>query len=255
MTEFTPELKDVYEHVMSSAVSLHNQRRNEEALELRQYAYDIAPDGSSEKGRAARDINFSHDRLGHPDLAISYANQAFEIHDQRLNSVADPDRTRDLYRDRSVSAMAVGSLALRFAIKDNVECGELERDNRGFTTLDYLRMAWTDISLAKQKAPEGVNQEVDQYEINIARRLSMAESLYGKRLVGIATAIRAIRIARMSESPKLDTSETNFSKIQRMKAKAKAYAVGLIALGVGITATSQSGRLRSFSMKLAEKNP
>lgn len=238
--------KQPFEELMGIAVELHGQGQYGAALEITKSAYDMAPDYSSEKGRAARDIGARCDRLGRVDEAEKWANEAYFIHYNLLQNAAEP--TREAYRDRAVSAMYVGVNGLREAIEAR-RTGQ-EYDDTGWMIL-LMRQTMTDLEKAKSLA-SGINQKFDQYEINASRRVSLAESVIGHRKSGRAMGAHAVRLAFMSESPRLDTS-SSFNKAQRLRAKTKAFAGGAAALGVGILMSEKSGRRQKLALKLADK--
>lgn len=243
MTEFD---KQPFEELMETAIALHGQRQYGAALEVSKSAYDMASDYSSEKGRAARDIGARCARLGRIDEAEKWANEAYFIHYNLLQNAAEP--TREAYRDRAASAMYVGVNGLRKAI-DARRTGQ-GYDDTGWTIF-LMRQTMTDLGKSKSLA-SGINQKFDQYEINASRRVSLAESVIGHRKSGRSMGAHAVRLAFMSESPRLDTS-ANLDKAQRLRAKAKAFAGGVAALGVGILMSEKAGRRQNLALKLAYK--
>lgn len=243
MSEFDTPL---FEQLMGEAVRLHGKQQYEAALTLSTQAYDMAPDNSFEKGRAARDNGARCDRLGRSDEASAWAEEAYAVHDGLVQSMEHP--TREAYRERSVSAMYVGVSGLRKVMRARREGQAVDTT----TPLEAMRQAWSDLKAAKTQA-QGVNQNVDQYEVNAARRVSMAESLLGSSKSGLAIGARAIGLAFWSESPRLDTSNPNMTRGKRGKAKVKALLGGLSAVGVGLLAATQTDRGMQLATALADK--
>ena len=121
MQEF--QHRQYFEEMMDMSVEAHNIGLYDLALNLAKKAYDIAPQDSTYKGRAARDISARYDRLGweYIDEAEVFAEEAYRIHDHLVQTKPD----REAYRQRSVSAMYLAVNGLRRAIKN----GESSEDN------------------------------------------------------------------------------------------------------------------------------
>lgn len=234
---------------MSQAVIKHNNGEYESAFELNQQAYSLASDGSSEQGRAARDSAAQLDRLGRLDDAVNWAQTAYEIHRALFSAIPNPGRLG--YRELAATELYVGAIGLRQAIK-------LERAARQHTphiaesetALEHLREVWN--HLAVSQILRGADQQPDQYQINAVRRVSMAESLYGDRKTGFKLGTRAVKLAFISESQKLDTASPNFSKAQRCKAKVKALAGGVMALTINSLASPELNRRRKIALRIAD---
>lgn len=241
MTEF---YKPYFEQLMVEAVRLHNQGQYESALALSTEAYEIAPDNSFEKGRAARDNSARYDRLGMAADAEEWAMMAYQTHDGLVKTEGP---TREALRERAVTAMYVGVSGLRKAMVAKRNGQAIDA-----SALSFMKQTWSDIAQAKAQA-EGINQKVDQYEINAARRVSIAESLLGDRKKGLAIGARAVGLAFMSESPRLDTTNPNLTTIQRLRAKTKALIGSVAAVGVGILATPKPGRRHNTAWSLADR--
>jgi len=236
-----------FESLMSEAVRLHGEGQYEAALASSTQAYKMAPDDSLEKGRAARDNSAHCGRLGLIDDAGWWALEAYTIHDGLVQSMDEP--TRKAFRERSASAMYVGLIGLRKAIQSM-------RGKQGgidSSTITYMRQAWSDLRAANSLAPSGINRWVDQYGVNVAWRVSLAETLLGDRKKGFAIGARAVGLAFMSESPKLDTSNPNLSTKQRMRAKVKALVGGVAAVTVSSLASPKDNRRHQAALALADR--
>jgi len=241
MAEFD---KPQFEFYMSQGVDLHMQKQYDQALNFSIKAYEMAPEISLERGRAARDISARYDRLGRTDLSETWASEAFLTHDDIVKEEKEP--SREALRERSVSAMYVGVNRLRQFIKaeQKLRYGQIDGDN----PRDYMRLTWSDLKAANEL---GNAVWIDQYQINAIRRVSISESIVGSRKKGLGLALGAVALGCMSESPMLDTSAPNLSTRKRFEAKAKAVAGGLLALRVSIVSIpKQSNKL---ALKLADK--
>lgn len=235
MNEFS---RDDFEQTMARAAGLHRQGYHEAALRERLQAFDSTPDGSLERGRAARDAAASYDRLGNPLEAHRWAITAFNTHNDLVMQEQPPSVVA--LRERSASAMYVGAIGLRSAIVDGLgenRAGEAE-------TLSYVRCAWDDI---RQVMTRRSSRLPDQYAINAAGRVSIAESLIGSKKAGLGIGARAVLWSFLSESPRLETANLSLTPKERLRAKTRAFTRGVAAMGVGLlasVATTDSGRQR-----------
>jgi hypothetical protein len=238
--------KTAFEQLMGEAVQQHGQQQYEAALALSTQAYEIAPDNSFEKGRAARDNSARYDRLGQQEEAETWARVAYTVHDGLVTGMQRP--TREAFRERSVSAMYVGVNGLRkvFAARK----AGIQTENP--EALAAMRQTWSDLKAAKSQA-QGINRKVDQYEVNAARRVSMAESLIGSKKAGIAIGVRAVALAFWSESPRLDTANPNLTSRQRLQAKTKALLGGVAALGTGLLSIPRINQSQQLATTIAAK--
>lgn len=215
-----------FEELMADAVAAHVQGNYETAKDLSLEAYNFAPDSSMEKGRAARDVAARFDRLGYPETAGDFAEEAFDIHCTLVERWRySPER----FRERGASALYLGVLGLRKTFRNKLVDTEPEV---GDNALSMFRQAWDDIHTAKQLRPLGIDRWIDQYQINAVRRVSMAESLLGSKSRGSVLGAGAVALAFMSESPRLSTSTPDMSLMLRLKAKRNALLGGVAALGV-----------------------
>jgi len=245
MTDFD---REKFEALMGNAVNMHIGHYYEDALAASTEAYEMAPDNTFEKGRAARDNGARCDRLGRTKEAEKWAKEAYAIHDGLVNSMVRP--SREALRERSVSAMYVGVNGLRNVLGYGIP---LDYQTTEPSPVDYMRQTWSDIGEAKAMAPTVIDQLVDQYEVNAVRRVSIAESLMGNRRRGLSLGIRAVGLAIMSESPRLDTSNPNMDGKLRTKAKYKALLGGVAALGVNLLAAKESTTRRKLALMIADK--
>jgi tetratricopeptide (TPR) repeat protein len=237
--------KEHFEFLMSNGVDSHNQNQYEQALYYSSKAYDMAPDASNEKGRAARDSSARYDRLGNLEKAEHYADEAFEIHDTIVKDMGD-EPSREALRERSVTAMYVGVSGLRKVIEARLN---QETVNEQQQSLDMMRLTWSDLKIANKQA-SGVNRYVDQYQINASRRVSIAESIVGDKKQGLKIGLGAVALAFLSESPHIDTSNPNKKTLGRLKAKTKALGGALLALSISSLVYSKRSEV---ALKLANK--
>jgi hypothetical protein len=247
MSEFDEVL---FTQHMHDAVVAHGEGRYRDALGIRALARDIAPQGSSELGRVYRDDAADYDRLGMPDEAEAAAGEAFRIHDALVGTPADTGR--EAYRERSVSSMYVAATGLRKVIK-MMRAGQ-QPPTELMTTIDERGlMAWSDIREAKKRGDRFMDRRLDQYEINEVRRMSMIETINGNRARGLRLAAKSLAMAPFSESRLLSTSDKEFTRGQRYKAKLKATLGGVAALGFGVGMTSTPGRRQEWILRQADR--
>lgn len=223
MTEFDEK---AFRQDLALGVEQHNLGRYTAALALSTDAYVFAPDGSSEQAEAARNTAANYERLDDLDSAEFWAKRAYATHSKVLNALEEP--TRQAYRERAVSAVYVGSIGLHRLMHDHIPSkGEAPQ------VLASFRTTWDDLKKARALGPRGI-KGVDQYAINASRRVSIAEGALGDSKRGLAIGVKAVGLAFMSESPRIDTSNPDISRKARLRAKAKALAGGMSAVAVNI---------------------
>lgn len=241
MTEFN---KTSFEQLMDSGVALHISGDYIAAVDFAREAYDIAPDNTLEKGRAARDIGVRLQKLGDVENSELWAHKAYDIHDQILTGT-DENISRDAYRERAVSSMYLALHGLHRVLASSSESTDVNISN---DPLVLMRQAWNDLGIAKSKS-HGLNACIDQYEINAVRRVSVAETILGDRKKGLRMGVRGLMLAAMSESPLLNTSTPGLSVKERIRAKTKAFAGSTAALATGVLFSQKQGRSRNAASK------
>lgn len=223
----------------------------EEALVGAMKTYALGPDDFTERGRIAKEISDQLVAYGAKEYAVPFRTEAEHLLPpgafEELATIPKPT-TREEYREQAAVALHTGITALHTAV-------QIRRQGQFISKPDplySLRTAWGDISLAKQQA-SGLNKHVDQKEIVAAPYVSVAESLLGHRRRGLAIGARAVALAFMSESPKLDTSKPNLSFGRRLRSKAKTFIGGIAAVGVGVLAEPRISRLKDSAWALADR--
>lgn len=247
-TASSPEGHQTFESVMSHAVRLHDAGEYSAALVLRRDLYDnLDPTSQIERGRVARDVAASYDRLGNSQDAEIWAKRAFSIHNAVIyNAETFQGTGRNEHRERSVSAMYLAVVGARKAI----ESGASFKSAVGSDAVKLIELARADIDKALSLSD---GQKTDQYEINLSRRESIIESLFGDDEKGWSAGWLAVRLAFMSESPRIDTHTPGLSLQRRLKAKAKALAGGIAAVGINMLTTYKDSRRRDLALKVAKK--
>lgn len=232
---------------MKRGVALHAAGEYEDAALVRLEAFDIATPQSTEQGRAARDVAACYDRMGDADQAVNWATVAYGLHDAVVRTYSAPHRPA--LRERAASAMYVGAIGLRGSIVE-LQQGLLPS---GTMPIDTLRHAQYDIRMARSLAPGQLDRRIDQYGINLARRLSIGETLLGDRSRGLIEGAKALVYAPMYESPWLGTSASELSMQQRFRAKAKAAAGAAAAIALGMVHSRKPGPRQQLTLKLASR--
>lgn len=260
-----------FEDIMADAVRIHVMGNYTSALARSNTAYEMAPVNSTWQGRAARDIAARYDRLNNPVEAEKWAQKAYSIHNGIVRSM-EPEPDYSALRERAASGMYVGAIALRRELQG----GSQAQTSKDVSPLTYLERAWKDVQSAKtapktavemsghadaeveddngEEAAGSPRSNIDQYEINLARRFSIAESVLRDPVRGARLGVRAVRLSFMSESPRLATSNPDLSSGGRRRAKVKAFAGGLAAISVAVLATPKEGRRRNIALKLADRS-
>lgn len=96
---------------------------------------------------------------------------------------------------------------------------------------------------------EGENRKIDQYDINFTDRTGFAEALASNKKISLTLRLRAVRLAFLSESPKIDTSNPNLTTKERFKAKARALMRGVGAVAVAAVTPFN----RKFAKSIVER--
>lgn len=186
-------------------------------------------------GEIYRNMAAASDRLGRNDAALKYINQAHDIHD----AAANENPGFETLRERSATASYVGIFTLKaYLLADGRD--EALADRARFMT----RQAALDMAKVNQLSKE---ENADQYEINMASRWSMIESLVGDKQRGLALADRAIRLAWQSERDQ----QKGLTRRDILRARTRAALRGMAA--VAVNATSRFGATRGIAEKIALK--
>ena len=186
-------------------------------------------------GEVYRNMAAASDRLGQTDAALNYIDQAYNIHDTAVNENSGVETLRE----RSATASYVGVFALR---------AHLLAEGRDESLADKARLmtrqAELDMAQVNQLSEE---ENADQYEINMASRWGMIESLVGNKQRGLALAGRAIRLAWQSER----NQQKGLTGRDILRARTRAALRGMAA--VAVNAASRFGATRGIAEKIALK--
>ena len=186
-------------------------------------------------GEVYRNMAAASDRLGRNDEALEYIDQAYDIHDTAVNENSGVETLRE----RSATASYVGIFALK---------AYLLADSRDEALADRARLmtrqAEQDMAKVNQLSKE---EDADQYEINMASRWGMTESLVGDKQRGLALAGRAIRLAWQSERDQ----QKGLTGRDILRARTRAALRGMAAAAVN--AASRFGATRDIAEKIALK--
>lgn len=244
--------KQQFEELMHQAVMLNGSGKYEEALSLSSMAYLLAPDGSAESGRAARDNAFRLNHLDRVEEADSWAIHAFEIHDANV------------LRDRSIA-----NLRERAATEDAIKRIELNKAQKAYLNGESYDMwqAYSMSEAAKLDLSEAKNKKLDQYQINSEPSDSIAatmKALFDRdsgqdsfikedfkkgRKLGFAS----IRHAFMSETPLVDNRTPKMSLVRHAVAMGSDFVKGISGTGANALLRSKNKRLGNFAVRYLVK--
>jgi hypothetical protein len=186
-------------------------------------------------GGVYRNMAAASDRLGRNDAALKYIDRAYDIHD----AAANENPGFETLRERSATASYVGIFALKaYLLADSSD--EALADKARLMT----RQAEQDMAKVDQLSKK---ENADQYEINMASRWSMIESLAGEKKRGLALAGRAIRLARQSERDQ----QKGLTGRDILRARTRAALRGVAPAAVN--ATSRFGATQGIAEKIALK--
>lgn len=187
-------------------------------------------------GGVYRNMAAASDRLGRNDAVLKYIDRAYDIHD----AAANENPGFETLRERSATASYVGIFALKAYLLADGRRDEALADKARLMT----RQAEQDMAKVNQLSEKN---SVDQYEINMASRWSMIESLAGDKQRGLALAGRAIRLARQSERDQ----QKGLTGRDILRARTRAALRGMAAAAVN--ATSRFGATQGIAEKIALK--
>ena len=186
-------------------------------------------------GEVCRNMAAASDHLGQNDTALRYIGQAYDIH----NTAANENPGFETLRERSATASYVGIFALKAYLLAEGRDEALADRARLMT-----RQAKQDMAKVNQLSK---GENADQYEINMASRWSMIESLAGDKQRGLALAGRAIRLAWQSERDQ----QKGLTGRDILRARTRAALRGMAA--VAVNAASRFGATRGMAEKIALK--
>lgn len=187
-------------------------------------------------GEVYRNMAAASDRLGQNDTALKYIDQAYDIHD----AAANENPGAETLRERLATASYVGVFALKAYLLADGRRAEALADRARLMT----RQAEQDMAQVNQLSKE---ENADQYEINMASRWGMIESLVGDKRRGLVLAGRAIRLARQSERDQ----QKGLTGRDILRARTRAALRGMAA--VAVNAASRFGATRGIAEKIALK--
>lgn len=211
------------------------------AATLATMAYNVTSD-PSEKARMARDAGNAYRHLGKYEEAEKWLAEAVNQHE----ALAEQEPNRSTLRELGASAAMLATMQLSRIASD--ETFDTPKNNT--ETVETFRYGLEKLEDSHKHA-DGLNPEIDQYDINFTARASYAETLAGNKKRGLALGVRAVRLAFWSESPQLDTTNTSLSKKERYKTKARALVRGIGALAVGIVAPINRRAAKTLVRKLS----
>ncbi|MBF1023614.1 MAG: hypothetical protein HXK97_00110 [Candidatus Nanogingivalaceae bacterium] len=190
-------------------------------------------------GEVYRNMAAASDRLGQTDAALKYIDQAYDVHDMAVNKNYEAETETLTLRERSATASYVGIFALKACLLADGRDEALADKARLMT-----RQAALDMAQVNQLSKE---ENADQYEINMASRWSMTESLVGDKQRGLALAGRAIQLAWQSERDQ----QKGLTGRDILRARTRAALRGMAA--VAVNAASRFGATRGIAEKIALK--
>lgn len=193
-------------------------------------------DNTSLLGEVYRNMAAASDRSSKFDAALGYIERAHDIHKAAVDE-GNPEVGP--IHERAATASYVGIFALKSYL-----LGADRDETLADKALAMSRQAEADIvkvnQLSKRRHP-------DQYEINMASRWSMIESLAGDKRRGLALAGRAIRLARWSEYDQ----QKGLTRKDVLRARTRAAVRGIAAVAVNVM--SRFGVTQGVAGKIALK--
>lgn len=217
-----------FETLMQNGIDAHAKGEYEDALVYRLKAFELGQYPEPwDRGRAARDVAASYDRLGDTERATTYAATATKEHGE----LRDQQSERGA-REFTVSAMYSAILAAR--------------QNQGEQALRYIGDAWATSEDLKAKF-----DKPHQYDVNLVGRVAGIEGVFAKptkttREIGKL----AVQYAKLSETNQVLEPNTRKSEAEVKEAQRKALIRGWVARSI---VWLQSFPSRRFTKPIARK--
>ena len=155
------------------------------AATLATMAYNATSD-PSEKARMARDAGNAYSHLGNYEKAEKWLAEAVDQHE----ALAEQEPNRSTLRELRASAAMLATMQLSRIASD--ETFDTPKNNT--KTVETFRYGLEKLKDSHKHA-DGLNPEIDQYDINFTARASYAETLAGNKKRGLALGVRAVRLA------------------------------------------------------------
>ena len=203
--------------VMEAVLKAIREKDFEQAAILASLAYNLAPN-LSEQARAARDLSAAYRHQGDYDESEKWATEAVEQH----KALVEEEENRSTLRELGASVATLGTLQLQRIVTDP----SYDNQENSQRAAENLSKGLRYIEESREHAADK-NRKIDQYDINFTARTSFAEALAGDTKRSLALGARAVRLAFLSESPKIDTSNPNMAVEERFKAKSRALVRGI----------------------------
>ena len=226
--------------VMEAVLKAIREKKFGQAAILASLAHNLAPN-LSEQARAARDLSAAYRHQGDYDESEKWATEAVEQHE----ALVEEGENRSTLRELGASVATLGTLQLQRIVTDpsydNQENSQRAAKNlsKGLRYIEESRKHATD-----------KDRKIDQYDINFTARASFAEALAGDTKRSLALGARAMWLAFLSESPKIDTSNPNLTAKERFKAKARALVRGVGEWAVAAVTPANRKLAKSIAKKL-----
>ena len=225
---------------IEAALKAIREKNFEQAAILASLAYNLAPN-LSEQARAARDLSAAYRHQGDYDKSEKWATEAVEQH----KALVKEGENRSTLRELGASVATLGTLQLQRIATDP----SYDNQENSQRAAENLRKGLRYIEESRKHAADK-NRKIDQYDINSTARTGFAEALAGDTKRSLALGARAVRLAFLSESPKIDTSNPNLSITERFKAKARASVRGVGTVAVAAVAPFNREFAKSIVKKL-----
>jgi hypothetical protein len=215
-----------FETLMQNGIDAHAKGEYESALTYRLQAFELGEYPQPwDRGRAARDVATSFDRLGDTERATTYAVTAYKEHSE----LRDQQSERGL-REFTVSAMYAAILSAR--------------QNQGERALRYIGDAWSTSEELKAKLGKP-----HQYDVNLVGRVAGIEGVFAKptkrtREIGKL----AVQYAKLSETDQVLEPNTRKTEAEVKEAQRKALIRGWSARSI---VWLQSAPTRRFTKPIA----
>lgn len=229
-----------FHSAMEAVIKAIREKKFGQAAILASPAYNLTPN-LSEQARAARDLSAAYRHQGDYDESEKWATEAVEQHE----ALVEEGENRSTLRELGASVATLGTLQLQHIVTDP----SYDNQENSQRAAENLSKGLRYIEESREHAADK-NRKIDQYDINFTARTGFAEALAGDTKRSLALGARAVRLAFLSESPKIDTSNPNMTAKERFKAKARAFVRGVGAVAVAAVAPSNRELAKSIVERL-----
>lgn len=234
-----------FDRLMLDAAKYHSSGDYIEAVARRLEAYELAPEDSLDRGKAARDVATSYSKLGLVDDADKYAKEAYDIHKSFVELSEFP--SAEHMREFRASAFCRAVNCYREYV--DAKSSGINIEPLKTQAIGYIREAWYGLDDGEPYS----RPKVSQNDIDMIAGVAAIEARVGDIYTALELGAISVPLAFMSKSPKLETVATNLDKSERIKSRKRALFRGIGSLAVVVMSLSKNKKAGLLANKLSLK--